>query len=89
MLRIKLIIRADINKNTPLDAKSQCFPPEVSITQTTMATIQLKGYNSPITEVSNVETNDSGRTILLRIIITRKIAEAMMKGKGTLFVEES
>jgi len=39
--------------------------------------------------VSKVETKDSGRTILLNMMITRKIADAMMKGKGTRLVDES
>ena len=56
---------------------------------TTIATIQLKGYNAPIMDVSKVETKDSGRTILLNMMITRKIAEAIMNGKGTCFVDES
>lgn len=59
------------------------------MTQTTIATIQLKGYKAPMIDVSKVETKDSGRTILLNMMITRKIAEAMMNGKGTRFVDES
>lgn len=54
-----------------------------------MATIQLNGYKAPFIDVSKVDTNDSGRTILLRIMITRKIAEAIIKGKGTRLVDES
>lgn len=83
------MIRVAISKKTPLEQKSQWFPPDVSTTQTTMATIQLKGYKAPFIDVSKVDTNDSGRTILLRIMITRKIAEAIMKGKGTRLVDES
>lgn len=89
MLRITLIIKAAIIKKTPFEQKSQCFPPDVYITHTTIATIQLKGYKAPIIDVSKVETRDSGRTILLKMMITRKIAEAMMNGKGTRFVDES
>lgn len=59
------------------------------MTHTTRATIQLKGYKAPIIDVSKVETKDSGRTILLNMMITRKIADAIMKGKGTRLVDES
>lgn len=86
---MKLIMRAAMSKNIPVEQKLQCFPPDVSMTQTTMATIQLKGSKVPITEVSKVETKDSGRTILLRMIITKKMADAIMNGKGTRFVDES
>ena len=89
MLRITLMINAAISKKTPFEQKSQCFPPDVYITQTTIATIQLKGYKTPLIDVSKVETKDYGRTILLKMMITRKIAEAIMNGKGTRLVDDS